>query len=438
MNRFLTLAFLFILFLFSLTVFSGLGDIIRAEEKSGSAIAENVVAAENDGDFLTPTELAAAKTKFQITITSFFKGKIYPIAVLLLLIFSGLSKQIYLLVSRISTRYFFRLPLFVILFLLIFMALKIPLLIWDAGIAEKVYGYKWTWGNLLRPLLNEWGLLSIVGIIAAFIFFPLLRKKPKTWWIWSSIVVSILAFAFINISPLLSSSGGKGLKVMPESELKNKLEVILVKAGRPDIPIYILETSNTGRNKTPNGRVMGIPPKVILWDIDNTSDDEVEFLFAHELSHYIYRHVFIMIPIALIILGIGLPVSGRVVKWMAARYSKRTGFSESWEIPAFPAWLMMILCISFISVPVQFYPMWFIENHADRNGARLSGKPLAGAKMYADTIRLLKIYPDPPKYLYVWHDPHPPLGTRVRQLLDIAGKEQNDIMPERAPRREEH
>ena len=353
---------------------------------------------------------------------------IYKILVLIVLAVSGAGKAIHLLAKRITGRYWLQLPLFILLFVLTYIVLRIPYDIGHTWMNTRAYHVPLMAGDIVAQLktgLFSWLLISAAFTAAMFPLFGLIRRKPKSWWVVATLIATVLVFLEINIEQTVLSSMRDKSAPMADSPTKRKLEAILKEQGFKDVPIYIKPTLASPGMFEPGGQVIGIPPRIMLWNLEGIPDDRVEYLFAHELMHYKYKHTLIMLPMVFVIMGLGLPLCGALVRGIGKRYAAKTGFTQIHETQSFPAWMLGFVLLVFLSIPIQNGPWWFTENIADRAAARITGNPRSGAVYYARIIQYGELWPDPPKYLYVWQDPHPPIGSRVRMLKKLADEQRN-------------
>ena len=387
--------------------------------------------------FLKPEALARGKRRFLMSTKLYFAERFFNILLLLVLILSGAGMAIYNLTQRITKRYWLHLPLFIAVIVFIFVALRLPYDFFDTWMWTRFHEAPLVAGDIKADAMQallKWGLLSVALIATMFPLYALVKRKPKTWWVLATLIGGVLIFAELNIEQLVMANRDNKLEVMKPSPTKDKLEAILKQTGQEGTPIYIQPTNRPPGQGYPSGRVIGMPPHIVMWNIEGSPDDQVEFLFAHELTHYIKKHTFITLPMALVILGLGLPFCGWIVSGIGKRFPGRAGFSKMSEPQSFPAWFLALAIVAFLSTPLQNAPFWAIENYTDRNAAKITGKPLAGAVLYTRAIHMGDLWPDPPPWLYVWHDPHPPIGSRVRMLKQI----HKDMEKEKAKENDEH
>lgn len=135
-----------------------------------------------------------------------------------------------------------------------------------------------------------------------------------------------------------------------------------------------------------------------------------------------YMHFWLAIPIGVIFLTVFILLASSLTGIIGNKYSSLVGFKDMVEIPALSTWIMLFMMFYFIVHPVLNLAGYGMERQADYNGARLSGKAIAGARYYAGDIRRDKFYPDPPFILNLWVDSHPATGPRVRYLQKLDKK----------------
>ena len=199
--------------------------------------------------FLSPEKTEKARKGFYRSMKMFFFDMFYKILVLFVLIVSGAGKAIHSLAKRITGRYWVQLPLFIVLFVLAYIVLRIPYDIGRIAIHARTFGVPLVAGDIVAQIksgLFSWLMLSVAFIAAMFPLFGLIRRKPKSWWIIATLIAAALVFLEINIEQMVLSSMQNKSTLMADSPTRRKLEVILKKALKDIssvIPNKILTTA---------------------------------------------------------------------------------------------------------------------------------------------------------------------------------------------------
>lgn len=250
------------------------------------------------------------------------------------------------------------------------------------------------------------------GMMIAFIFA--LALNFGSYWFSDKIVLSMY----------------KARKVSREDapKLYNTVENLASNALLPMPKVYIIE------NPTPNAFATGRNPQngavaVTTGILKMLSQDELEGVIAHELSHIKNRDILVS-TIAATLVGT-ITLIARMAGW-AAMFGGR----DEKDGNIFADLALMILA-PLVAVLIQLAISRSREYGADSGGAEISGKPLALASALAKlsagnaqipmrnaetaTAHMFIVNPLSGKALARLFSTHPSSEERIKRLTDIAG-----------------
>src|ERR1035437_9781733 len=211
---------------------------------------------------------------------------------------------------------------FVLLYLLIYYVLSFPLSYFRGFVRLHEYGLsnqtfaRWLDHSLKAMLVN----VAIFGTTFA-VLRQVMRWSPRRWWAYCSLFVGagvfFMAFAFpIWIDPLFNRFGP-----MKDKQLESDIVALAQRAGIEGARIY--EVDMSADTKAVNAYVNGLgsTKRIVLWDtiIAKLDRDELRFIMAHEMGHYVLRHALIFCSLSALALTGGLWLVDRLGKRIIAR-----------------------------------------------------------------------------------------------------------------------
>ncbi len=270
--------------------------------------------------------------------------------------------------------------------------------------------------------LGEHVLLMAVGVIQGLIIFSLLywmmRRFPKTWWLWSSVgvVFAVLAFFIAQIfllEPLLNN-----YKQAPPGEVRDTVVAMAKQVGVPSDKILIYDGSKQSNRYTANaGGFLGFG-RVAMSDVMFKKDAdlaEVRGVVGHEMGHYVHGHVpLIGVELALEAL-LALFLIDRLFP-LGMRLTGARGVTGIADPAGLPVFSILFTVIALVATPLTNSLSRWSEADADHFSVVNFNEPDGLAKALVKTIEYRADSPSKLEEL-IFYD-HPSVGARVRAMMD--------------------
>ena len=299
----------------------------------------------------------------------------------------------------------------------------LPFAVYRAFGIEKAFGF-----NRTTPLMFVFdrlkgGLISLVVTIPLlFALLWVMRTLTGLWWLYAwvgllgfmvlapAIYMRIVAPRFNTFEPLADVS------------LRQRLESLLARSGFRSSGLFTMDASK----RTAHGNAyfigFGRAKRIVLFDtlIARTTPDEIEAVVAHELGHFLHRHVLFGLLRAAVILFAGLAVIG----WLSKQPWLLPSFGVSYHDDALALYVCLLLAslIGPLAAPLANWISRKNEYQADDYARRVVGlDPMVSALVKLARDNASTLTPDP-LYALVHHS-HPTVPLRVRHMraMDAAG-----------------
>ena len=300
------------------------------------------------------------------------------IVALLYLLFMGLfgSNILKNLISFVTVNEYLLIALYVFIFIIIIDVLTIPLSFYGGFILEHMYGLSnqkisgWIMDELKKFLLS----LPLV-IIMVEIMYIFLRNFPNTWWIFVTVIWIFFSVIMAKLAPVLIFPLFYKCVPLDNKEVKKSLEALAEGTGISIQGVYSINLSKNTKKANAALAGMGSTRRVLLGDtlLDSYSPAEIKSVFAHELGHQVYHHIWKMLAIGTISGSLGFAFCHLVLSNVTAIL----GYQNIYDIAAFPAVCMALAVSGFMLLPIQNAISRRFERACDRYAIEKTDDPEA-------------------------------------------------------------
>jgi len=345
----------------------------------------------------------------------YFGGTAYGFALLLVVLAFGISRRLRDLALKVTPRPFLTAMVFVVLFTVVSTILSFPLDVLSGyivphkfALSEQSFG-SWMWdqgkGLFVNILLSAPIMaLALLGI-----------RRVKRWWLalWLGSIPIILFLVLIG--PVVLDPVFNKFEPLKDEQLKTEILDIAAQAGISGGRVYQVDKSKqtTQMNAYVNG--LGPTKRIVLWDtiIQKLSRDQLKFVMAHEMAHYVKHHVWKLLGFLMVLLLVVLWLGQRTMEWASARWGKAWGFEATHDPAALPLLFLVVSVFMFLLSPVMAGFSRVQEHEADVFSLELTRLNDAGAQAFVKLAEDSKVLPDPHPFIRFWRYSHPTLKERI-------------------------
>jgi STE24 endopeptidase len=314
-------------------------------------------------------------------------------------------------------------------------ALAVAAVIFVASLAEFVLGLPWAsyahwwretqYGLTSQPYggwLSEQALMTLIGailnVILLSLLYLLIRRAPKTWWLWGGGLVS-LAFVFLLVlQPILIEPLFNDYKPAPPGPVRDAIVEMAKANGVPSDKILIYNGSKQSNRYTANVAGLFGSARIAMSDTMFKKDAdlaEVKGVVGHEMGHYVEGHAFLMAGAYGLLALIGFflvdRLYPRVLRWMRTR-----DVGPISDPAGYPVMSMIVSVLLLLATPFQSAVVRIGESRADTYSLVHVNEPDGLAKALVKTIEYRAATPGRLEEM-LFYD-HPSVGSRVRKAMD--------------------
>jgi STE24 endopeptidase len=262
-----------------------------------------------------------------------------------------------------------------------------------------------SWATIVfTPWQGLLGTTFATTIVLALLLL-LAKRFAQNWWVPAAAVLLTLGVAAQFALPYANRLGTHPIRSRQLAAAVERLEV-REHAGKPAVRVEPVSDQTTAANAYAIG--IGPSSSVFIWDtmLDGRfTPKEVRFVVGHELAHLARLHLWKGIAWGGLI---GIPLLAAV----AFVTGRRGGLGNPGTVPLA---LLTISALQLALTPFTNAVSRRYEAEADWVGLTGTQDPAAAKGLFKGFVRTDLQNPDPPGWVHLFRDDHPPLLTRVEQ-----------------------
>jgi STE24 endopeptidase len=346
----------------------------------------------------------------------FFADQAYGILFLFLFLFLGISAFLRRQLEKITKKRFFVVAFYTILFMIVAFIVGFPTSYFSFSLEQKFdlsnQGFSEWFGEELLGLL----VLTIIALIAVEGIYLALKKAPRTWWIYVSVVFIIFTIVLVNLTPVLIMPLFNVYTPLPEGELRERLVNLSHKAGVEVEDIFTMDMSKQTKKANALFTGLGNTKRIVLGDnmVQEFTADEVEVVIAHEMGHNLKHHIWQGIFFAAVLAGIGFFIIHLTGPKIIARFKNRLKIENMADVASLPLILLIFTIYGIITMPVSPAFSRHLERQADQFALDMTHNKEAFVSTMDKLAYMNLANPNPsPVIEFLLYD-HPSISKRIK------------------------
>ena len=367
------------------------------------------------------TAIALARAERRL----YFADFCYGVLVLVLLIRWRVATRFRDWAEAAGPNRFLQALIFVPCLILTIDVLGLPFRIYGHSLALEFHMSIEGWLAWLLDWFKEEALGIGVAIVFVWVFYAMVRKSPRRWWLYSWLVLLPVLVFLVFVTPVLIEPLFFQYKPLSVTQpaLTAQIEQ-LAQHGGLDIPadrIYQM-TASTKLNEV-NAYVTGIgaSKRVVIWDttIEKMTPPEILFTVGHEMGHYVLNHIWKGMAAAASAILVFLFAAHKSLGVLMGRFGARWGIRDAGDLASLPVLLLILSLFLFLLTPIQNAVSRHFEHQADQFGLEVIHgvvpNPSGAAADAFETLGEVDLEaPNPTWFERLWFYDHPPIDERIR------------------------
>ncbi len=352
----------------------------------------------------------------------FLVDSVWTIAVLTLILGSGLGTRIRSAVERLARSANLQVALYAALFTLLTFVAAFPLTIYRGFVREKQYGFA---NQTFGSWLGDQGKALLVEVVLQVVLFTVLyvaiRRLGRGWWIAGAAIAIAFLILVLAVGPVFIAPLFNKFEPLKDAELRAAILSMARAQGIPADEVYQVDASRQSAHN--NAYVAGLlgTQRIVLYDtiLKVFTPREIRFVMAHEMGHYVLHHIWRFVAFLSLVSLAGFCIVDRLSRRMIERRSS-LGIRSLADPASIPLVVLVLSVFLFLTGPAVSAFSRVQERQADHFGLELTGDPVATASVFVKFGRHdLGEYEVHPLIETLLFD-HPSLGSRIRYAQEYA------------------
>ncbi|MGN1401454.1 MAG: M48 family metallopeptidase [Bacillus sp. (in: firmicutes)] len=265
---------------------------------------------------------------------------------------------------------------------------------------------------------------TLVIVLALFYF---IQKSAKKWWLYMWLASIPFTLFFMFVKPVVIDPLYNDFYPLKDKELETK---ILTFAEQANIPAdHVYEVDMAAKTNAMNAYVTGIGgnSRIVLWDttLQKLEEREILFIMAHEMAHYVEKHIYIGIALYLILGLAGFWLTARMMEYIINRWGDGLRVKSVNSSSALLVFLCIFSFLSFVSSPFSNAVSRYQETRADAYAMKITNDPEAAVKTFQELSKSSLSQVNPPGLVKIFRYSHPTMLERISSV-EQSGDEGSD------------
>ena len=402
------------------------GAAAAATAASAGAAAPSAATAHFDPRAATEAYLATMSPAARAKSDAYFEGGywlilwdlVVDLVVAWVFLGTGLSARMRDWTERVTRFRWLQTALYSLQYIVIASVITLPWSAYEGYVREHQYGMSnQTLGAWVGDQAKGLAIGLVLGTLAITALYAVLRRAPRTWWLWGSLVLIAFAMFGAAIAPVYLEPVFNKFTPLPESPLKREILSMARANGIPATDVYEFDASK--QTKRISAHVSGLFGTTRISMNDNLmnrgSNEEIEAVLGHEMGHYVLNHVYT----GMVFIGVIIVAAFAALRWafaaLQARYGARWGIRGVGDVAGLPLLLFLFSAFMFVLTPVTNTLTRTMEEEADNYGLNVARQPDGFAQAALHLSEYRKMKPGPVEE-FVFYD-HPSGWNRIHRAM---------------------
>ncbi|WP_203364160.1 M48 family metallopeptidase [Bacillus sp. REN10] len=281
---------------------------------------------------------------------------------------------------------------------------------------SKVYNISTqTFSQWMKDELIDFWIGYGLMMILIFVMYELMKRFKKRWWLaaWTLFVPFTIFLMYVQpvfIDPLYND-----FYPLKDKQLEAK---ILSLADQANIPAnHVYEVNMSEKTNALNAYVTGIGSnaRIVLWDttLNKLDEEEILFVMAHEMAHYVKKHIYIGIASYLVLAFIGFWLIAKIMESFINRKGEELSITNIAQLRTLPLILMMVSMLSFVVSPFSNILSRWEEKQSDAYAIEMTGNKAAAITAFQKLAKEGLSEVKPPLLVKIFRYSHPSMAERI-------------------------
>jgi STE24 endopeptidase len=276
--------------------------------------------------------------------------------------------------------------------------LVFPLSVYEDYFREHKYGLATqTFGPWMGDQLKNLAVNLVLGGLLAMMLFGIVRRLPRTWWIWGAVVTTLFLILTVLIAPVYIIPIFNKVTRLDDPKVVDPILSMARANGIPAKDVYTIDASKQTTRMSANVSGFANTMRITLNDnlLRRGSPEEIQAVMGHEMGHYVMNHAYKGIMFFLILTVLAFAYLRWGLKWTLQRWGEKWQIRGVGDTAVLPLVVLLVLIFGFVTTPVFNTFIRTQEYEADMFGLNASRRPDGFAQAAIHLGEYRKMNPGP-------------------------------------------
>ena len=365
--------------------------------------------------FLNGRELKLSEEYSGLRNFLFFLSTPYEWLIYFFILIFGVSRFLERSASSISKRMPFQTAIYLFWFSIISFIAVFPLNFLGYRISRSYHISTQSFTSWMKDKIIDYWVNFGTMFIIVLVLYWLIRKSAKKWWLYAWMLSIPFVLFLMFVQPVLIDPLYNDFYPLKNKELETE---ILELADEADIPAnHVYEVNMAEKTNSLNAYVTGIGAnsRIVLWDttLNRLGEDEILFIMAHEMAHYVEKHIYFGIAGYLAMIFVGLWLTQKLMNGIIRRWGRILKIPSISSISSLPLFLLLTSVLLFLSSPLSNYVSRYEELRADRYAIEMTKDQDPAISAFQELTRSGLSQVNPPLLVKWLRYTHPTMLERI-------------------------
>jgi len=253
-----------------------------------------------------------------------------------------------------------------------------PLTVYEEYFREHKYGLATqTFGPWMGDQMKGLGVGLVLGGLLAMLLFGVVRRFPRTWWVWGAVVTTVFFIFTVLISPVYIVPIFNKVTRLNDPKIVDLILSMARANGIPANDVFQIDASRQTTRMSANVSGFANTMRITLNDnlLRRGSPEEIQAVMGHEMGHYVLNHVYKFIMFFLIVTVLAFAYLRGALDWTLQRWGEKWQIRDVGDTAVLPLVVLLVSIFGFVITPVMNTFIRTQEYEADMYGLNTSRQP---------------------------------------------------------------
>ena len=292
--------------------------------------------------------------------------------------------------------------------------LLFPITVYEEYFREHKYGLATqTFGPWMGDQMKGLAVGLVLGGVLAMMLFGIVRRLPRSWWIWGAVVTLLFAIFTVLISPVYILPIFNKVTRLDDPKVVQPILSLARANGIPAKDVYTMDASRQTTRMSANVSGFANTMRITLNDnlLRRGSPEEIQAVMGHEMGHYVLNHIYKDLMFISIIVVLAFAYLYWGLTWALARWGEKWQIRGVGDTAVLPLVILLVSVFGFVLTPIANTQTRVEEHEADMYGLNTSRQPDGFAQAAIHLGEYRKMNPGPVEE-FIFFD-HPSGRNRI-------------------------